>query len=179
MSVSTAVVVTPVAVGQENSAATFNLSISAIQELQTLVNTIEAQPVMELTSTAAQSIPNAAWTQISTFSATPTYSAGAGLTGSTNGIVVSSSGRYVVEGMGIFVANATGGRLMSVATSTGASSTIQASAAGFAALASSIALTNELTAAVGDKICLWVYQTSGAALNVSVGARLILRQMTS
>jgi hypothetical protein len=119
--------------GVLTNAATMNTHTTAITELQTTIN---AQSVMELTSTATQSIPNATWTAV-VFSATPTYTNGSGnLTGTTGGITVAVAGRYILEGIAIFVANGTGSRLISINTVAAGigSTTIQTSTIGNAVL---------------------------------------------
>jgi hypothetical protein len=164
--------------GVLTTAATMNTHTTAITELQTTIN---AQSVMELTSTATQSIPNATWTAV-TFSATPTYTNGSGnLTGTTGGITVAVAGRYILEGIAIFVANGTGSRLISINTVAAGigSTTIQTSTVGNAGTASSMNIANELSVAAGATMALYVYQTSTVALNIGIGSRLIVRQMTS
>lgn len=172
--VATSFVVPAVVVGQQNSTALQNNLIGAVQELQSLVNGLEAQPVMELQA-GSQSIPNLSWTA-PTFSTTPGYAAGSGLTATSSGIRVLSAGRYQVIGQCVLASNASGYRFLSAGQS--ASFAYATSTNGVSGNSTLLSCFFELSCAVNDTISLWVYQTSGGGALTMTSARISLRQMT-
>lgn len=179
MVASTSVVLSQVAVGQKNSALMQNALISAVQELQQLVNGLEAQPVMELTMPSGISIPISTWSTLSPFTTNPTYSAGSGLAATTTGIRVLVAGRYQVNANVLWAANGTGTRrLMGVAVSTASPDGLHHDTRPpltASTLSQSISL--ELSLNVNDIAALWVFHDATAAFNVTQ-ARMSLRQMT-
>lgn len=177
MVASTSVVLSQVAVGQKNSALMQNSLISAVQELQQLVNGLEAQPVMELNG-GATTAAISTWT-ICTFNATPSYSAGTGLSGTTSGIRVLVAGRYQVTASVTWGINGTGTRrLIGVGTSVSSPDATHHDTRpplGTSTLSHTISM--ELSLQVNDLLALWAFHDATAQFNVT-GARMSARLMT-
>ena len=170
--------VTAPAVGAGNSAVYQKTITDAVQEIQTNLNSVVTQPVMDLALSSAPSIGNGAWTQVTTLNTTPSYSGGIGMTSQSSGVKVSTAGRYQVDAIAYWASNGTGVRYVGVSVN-GVSPTQvhQVSQNAVSGGATSQFFTDEIGCAINDVVSLMVYQTSGAALALSY-ARLCVRALT-
>ncbi len=136
------------------------------------------QNSMELQISSSQALTTATWT-VATLTAAPVVSSGTNLAGGTTGITVTTAGRYLCTGIASFSAgSATTRRAVGVSSASGGAPGAFSNVvvAGFAATAHSVFFTKELSFNAGDVISLWVFQDSGASLNVGTRA-LTVRQV--
>ncbi len=142
------------------------------------INALEiVQNAMELQYSAGQAVGSSAWSVLS-MTAAPVYSSGTGLTGSSGGIYVSNTGRYLVTIVATIGGTTGSRRFVGAAQATlGAPSALNSAAyPGIPGASQNLFFAKEISFSAGDIIAAYVYQDSGTTLSVT-SRSLTVRQI--